>query len=355
MTSITINENLTIGDESKVFIIAEAGVNHNGSVKIAKELIDAAKFIGADAVKFQSFIADEIILKKAPKAKYHIETTGSDTEQTWHELLQSEEISVDMHEEIFNYAKKSEILCLSTPYDKISADLISEMGTEIIKVASTDNNNIPFLKYLTTKNIPLILSTAMTEMEDVDLSVKTILETGFKDLMLMQCTGSYPAPHEDANLNVIRAYKERFNLVTGYSDHVDNEIVALGSIAMGAKIYERHLTTDKNLPGPDHRASSEPKEFKSLINKIRQLEESLGDGIRTIYPSEILNKPKLKKYIVTIEDIKQGDQFSIKNISTKRTGGIGLEPKFFENLLGKKSPIAIDKDTPVNELILSSI
>lgn len=347
MNTIKLKNGKCIGPNHPIFVIAEAGVNHNGSVEIAKKLIDAAVFIGADAVKFQSFNADEIILKNAPKAKYHIETTGTDAIQSWYELLKSQEISVKMHKELIEYSKMKNIIFLSTPYDEKSARILFDLDVDLIKIASTDNNNIPFLKFLASYGTPLILSTAMCDLEDVDLSIQTFKNINFKDLILLQCTGSYPAPIEDANLKVIQSYKERYDLIVGYSDHVIEHEPAIASVAFGSKVYERHLTIDKNLPGPDHRASSEPDEFKSIIQKIRQTEKTLGNGIKSIALSEIKNKDKLKKFIVSIKEIKKGDTFSVSNITTKRTGGLGLEPKHFEDLLGKKSKYNISKDAPI--------
>ena len=347
MNTIKLKNDKYIGGDHPIFIIAEAGVNHNGSLEIAKQLIDAAVYIGADAVKFQSFNADEIILKNAPKAKYHIETTGSDNIQSWYELLKSQEISIDMHKKLIEYASSKNIIFLSTPYDKKSAEILIDLDIELIKIASTDNNNLPFLKFLASKKIPLILSTAMCNIEDVDLSINTFQNINFHDLILLQCTGSYPAPYNEANLNVISTYRQRYNLIVGYSDHVVEHEPALASVALGSKVYERHLTIDKSLPGPDHRASSEPSEFKEIIEKIRIVENSLGNGLKIISKSEIKNRGKLKKFIVSKEKIKKGDLFTVDNITTKRTGGLGLEPKYFDKLIQKSTNQDIEKDTPI--------
>ena len=184
MNTIKLRNGKCIGSNYPMFIIAEAGVNHNGSIEIAKKLIDAAVFIGADAVKFQSFNADEIILKNAPKAKYHIETTGPDNTQSWYELLKSQEISIEMHEELIEYSKSKNIIFLSTPYDEKSAKILFDLNVELIKIASTDNNNIPFLKFLANNGTPLILSTAMCNIKDVDLSIQIFKNIDFKDLIL---------------------------------------------------------------------------------------------------------------------------------------------------------------------------
>tara|TARA_B100000989_G_scaffold257772_1_gene207448 strand:+ start:8590 stop:9669 length:1080 start_codon:yes stop_codon:yes gene_type:complete len=355
MNSIVLKSGRKIGPGNPTFIIAEAGVNHNGSTDLAYKLIDEAVNAGADAVKFQSFLADEIILKKAPKAQYHLETTGSDEDQSWYELLKSQEISNDMHDEIVAYCKKKNILFLSTPYDIKSLNKLLEYDIELIKVASTDNNNIPFLRYMAKQKVPIILSTAMINIDDIELSIKTIKEQGLDDIIIMQCTGSYPAPIEDTNLNVINTFKKKFNLVSGYSDHVNSTVPAIVSIGLGSSIYETHFTIDKSLPGPDHRASLEPSELKNLIKMIRDGEKSLGLFEKTISKSEEANYSKLKKFLVSTSNIKKDDIFSYKNIFTKRTGGIGLEPKYFDDLIGKKSPIDIEINTPITLEVLNKL
>ena len=355
MNEIILKSGRKIGPGNQIFIIAEAGVNHNGSIELAYKLIDEAVNAGADAVKFQSFIADEIILKKAPKAQYHLETTGSDEDQSWYELLKSQEINDEMLDKIIKYCTQKNILFLSTAYDIKSLNKLLDYKIELIKVASTDNNNLPFLRYIAKQKIPIILSTAMTNLNDIELSLKTIKEQGMNDIIIMQCTGSYPAPIEDTNLNVLSTFKNKFNLISGYSDHVNSIVPALVSIGLGSSIYETHFTIDKSLPGPDHRASLDPEELKSLIQMIRDGEQSLGLFEKKISKSEEGNYSKLKKFIVTIADIKKNDVFSEQNIFTKRTGGLGLEPKYFYKLLGKKSPIDININTPITMEILNIV
>jgi sialic acid synthase SpsE len=326
------------------FIIAEAGVNHNGSLTIAKKLVDIAVEAKADAVKFQTFIADEIILKKAPKARYHVETTGSDKKQSWYELLKSQEISRDMHKELIKYCRIRKIIFMSTPYDYKSCDLLDDLGVEIFKIASTDANNFKFIDYISKKKKPVILSTAMANIEEVDISYK-ILKKNLKDqFAIMQCTGSYPAPTEDANLNVIKSYKERFQCHIGYSDHVVDNCAALAATAIGISCYEKHITVNKKLPGPDHRASMEKKEFIKLVNDIRKVEMILGSYHKKLSKSELPNVKKLRKYLVAKINIFKGDELNKYNMNFKRTGGRGISAGNYYKIKGKKVKRNFTKD-----------
>ena len=344
---IILSNKRKISDKAKCFIIAEAGVNHNGSIKLAKKLIDIAVEARADAVKFQTFLADEIILKKAPKAKYHIETTGSDKKQSWFDLLKSQEINFEMHKEIIRYCKQKKIIFMSTPYDKKSTDLLYGLGMEIFKIASTDSNNHQLIEYIAKKKKPIILSTAMCNLEEVEESVKILKKYLKNKFIIMQCTGSYPAASSDANIRVMQLYKKKFDCLVGYSDHVIENNVALGSIALGAKCFEKHITVSKKLKGPDHRASMEKKDFVKIVRDIRDLELALGDGSKKITSSEINNVKKLKKYFVAKENIKKGEKFTKENIVAKRTGGLGIKANEYFNLLKKKAKY----DFFVNDII----
>ncbi len=250
-------ENKLIGKDQPIFFIAEAGVNHNGSLDKAKKLVDVAKECGADAVKFQSFITDEIILPNAPKSKYHKETTGEDVKQSWTELLKTQEMSKKMHENLIEYCKNKKIIFLSTPYEEKSADLLDSFGMPAFKIASTDNNNNKLLKHVAAKGKPIILSTAMSSEEEVVESMNFLFKVGATEIVLMQCTGSYPSDLRDSNLNVIKKYKEIFKdkCLFGYSDHTENFINPIAASAIGISMYEKHFTLDKKLEGPDHRIS----------------------------------------------------------------------------------------------------
>lgn len=338
-----------IGLEQPVYIIAEAGVNHNGDLGVAIELVDVAAAAGADAVKFQTFNAKDIIVRTAPKAKYHIETTGSDMQQSWFELLQSQQLDRKMHEALILHCQKRNIEFLSTPYDKSSVDLLHELGVELFKVASTDANNVPFLEYIAGKGKPMIVSTAMTSMNELKLSIDAIRSMGINDVVIMQCTGSYPAPAEEANLRAMNSIAEEFNVIVGYSDHVPGTNVAIAATALGASVYEKHFTLDRKLPGPDHRASLEPDELKNLVLNIRETESALGDGIKRVMPCEMDNRLKLRKFIVANKDINKGETFSTENITTKRTGGVGLEPRILNDIAGRCASVDIIEDEVIKQ------
>jgi len=341
-------ENRTISHNDPCFIIAEAGVNHNGDMDIARKLIDVAVEAGADAVKFQTFVADEIILHNAPKAQYHIETTGGDAKQSWYELLKSQELDQEMHKQLIAYCKNKKIQFLSTPYDIPSVDLLDNLDVSLFKVASTDANNLPLLRYMAQKGKPIILSTAMSEIEEVENSVAIIREEGVEELVVLQCTGSYPAPANQANVRAMHQIAKHCNVAVGYSDHVPGYNAAMAAISLGACVYEKHFTLDRNLPGPDHRASLEPNELKELIKAIRETEDILGDGNKKVMPCEIKNRSKLRKFIVAKKDIKQGDMFSGDNLTTKRTGGEGTSPMLWDSLMDKRSKTDYKIDTPIN-------
>jgi len=337
----------TISHENSCFIIAEAGVNHNGDLELAKKLIDIAVDAGADAVKFQTFVADEIILQNAPKAQYHIETTGDDHEQSWYELLKSQELNREQHIELITYCKTKNITFLSTPYDWPSIDLLDELDLPLFKVASTDANNFPLLRYMAKKGRPMILSTAMSSLEEIKKSVALIKAEGVEDLVVLQCTGSYPAPAGQANIKAMQQISKECDVAVGYSDHLPGYNAAIISVALGACVYEKHFTLSRDLPGPDHRASLEPDELKELIHSIRQTESMLGNGNKRVMPCEEENRIKLRKFIVARKAIKKGEIFTNQNLTTKRTGGKGLEPTVWDNLLGNKSPKDFSKEQPI--------
>jgi N,N'-diacetyllegionaminate synthase len=341
-----------IGKNHPAFLIAEAGVNHNGSLKIGKKLIDVAVKSGADAVKFQTFKAENIIIPDGPKAKYHLETTGSDKSQSWYQLLKTQEISKKMHIELIKYCKKKKIIFLSTPYDNESADLLEELGIQAFKIASTDNDNYPFLKYLSKKNKPIIISTAMSNMKDVLQAEKTLIQNQCKQYAFLQCTGNYPSKIEDSNLKVIKTFKQKLNCPIGYSDHTMTDISGIAAIAMGAKIIEKHFTIDKKLYGPDHRMSANPKELFNYFFNIRQTEKSLGISDKFVLSSEKQNKKKLKKSIVSIKDINKNDKITLQNVSFKRPG-TGMRPIEFNKIFNKRINKSLKKNTLLKKSMFS--
>ena len=343
-----------ISEKNPIFFIAEAGVNHNGSVEYGKELIDIAVEAGADAVKFQTFKAENLNTVTAPKSTYHIETTGSDSKQSWYELLKSQEISYEMHKELIAYCKANDIIFLSTPYDEASADLLDELDVPAFKIASTDTSNLRFLEYVAKKNKPMILSSAMCNMDDVSDAINTIKSTGLKEIVLCQCTGNYPSKLSDSNLNVISTYKKEFGCLTGYSDHTMEFINPILAVGMGISLYEKHFTIDQKMPGPDHRMSLSPEELKKTITLLRKSETALGSSIKSVLEDEKENRKKLRKSIVAKIDIKIGTVITNELLSIKRPA-TGMAPKKIKELIGLKANKEIKKDSLIKLDMLESI
>jgi len=337
MKSIKVKNKL-IGNNNPIFYIAEAGVNHNGSFKIAKKLIDVASDAGADAVKFQSFNTDEIIIPNGPKAKYHDQTVGK--KKSWFSLLKSQEMYFKMHIDLIKYCKKKKIIFLSTPYDYKSAYLLNRLKISAFKIASTDNDNFLLLEKIIKFNKPILISTGMTNFEEVKDIISFFKKKNFNQFVLMQCTGNYPSDLTDANLNVIQKYKEVFNCYVGYSDHTLNNISTLVAIGKGAKVIEKHFTIDKKMYGPDHRMSLSPDELKDSIKQVRSAEQALGSSNKIVLKCEIDNRKKLKKSIVTASEIKRGQIIETKNIKIKRPGN-GLRPKLINKIVGMRARINI--------------
>ncbi len=343
--------NRIIGEGEPVFIIAEAGVNHNGDIELAKKMIELAKESGADAVKFQTFKAENLNTKTAPKSTYHIETTGM--EQSWFDLLKSQELDRYAHEALIEHCNKMRIMFLSTPYDEKSADMLEDLDIPAFKVASTDANNIPFLKYLARKKRPIILSTAMCTLEEVKEGIDTIRNEGYQDLILLHCTANYPAKLEDTNLRVISLLREEFNLLVGYSDHTPDYINPIAATVLGAVLYEKHFTLDKNLPGPDHKSSLNPQELKRLVHDIRTTELTLGSSIKKPAESEKENRIKLRKSVVSKVDINKNETITRDMLVTKRPG-TGIQPKFIDSLIGKRVKAFIQKDSVIDWKMLKT-
>ena len=318
--------NKNIGIDLPVFFIAEAGVNHNGSLKIALKMVDVAKKAGADAIKFQTFKTNNLILPNAPKSKYHIETTGNDKKQTWFDLLKTQELSYQMHKKIIEYCKRRKIIFLSTPYDEESVDMLEKFKIKAYKVASTDNNNIPLLRYIAKKGKPMFISTAMANINEIRDLVNCVKKYIPNKFVLMQCTGNYPSKSSDSNLKVMLAYKNFFNCLYGYSDHTSGYINPIAATTLGASVYEKHFTLNKKMSGPDHRMSLLPSELKKTIEIIRKTSLALGIEKKEVLKSEKHNRLRLKKSLVSKNFIKKGKKLSKGMIAIKRPG-TGLLPK----------------------------
>ena len=338
-------EKKIVSEKSPIFYIAEAGVNHNGSIEIAKKMIDVAKKAGADAIKFQSFNTKEIIIPKGPKAKYHNETVG--IKKSWFELLKSQEMSFKMHKALINHCKKKKIIFLSTPYDYASAAMLNRLKVGAFKIASTDNDNFPLIEKIIKFNKPILISTAMTNFKEIKEIILFLKKKKFKKYLIFQCTGNYPSLTSDSNLKVIQSYKNNFNCLVGHSDHTLNNISSLAAVGMGVKIIEKHFTLNKKMYGPDHRMSLSPIELTKSIDEIRQAEKALGSKEKKVLQSEIDNRKKLKKSIVASQDIKKNQIIHLTDLKVKRPG-YGIRPIYLKKIIGLKARKNISEDTVLN-------
>ncbi|GGE39588.1 N-acetylneuraminate synthase [Actibacterium pelagium] len=337
-----------IADPKRCFIIAEIGVNHNGSMEQAKKMIDAASGSGADAVKFQLFRTEKLVTSKAEKANYQKETTGYDDNTQW-AMLKSLELTEDQHKELQDYCRSKDIIYLCTPYDEGSARFLAEnLSVEAIKVASTDATNIPFLEYLATLGRPVILSVGMCTMEDVETAVEALSPLALANkLSVFQCTSEYPAPVEEVNLRVIQTFANAFDCPVGFSDHTKGSDVAAWAVAHGAMLLEKHFTLDKKLPGPDHRASIEPQEFSELVRKVRAVELALGRGEKTVTASEGPNRENMQKSIYFAQSLQAGHLLKREDLICKRPAK-GLAPRYLAELIGCKLSQEVKQDMLVS-------
>ena len=318
------------------FIIAEAGVNHNGSLDLAIELCNKAKEVGADAIKFQTWITSKIIVKGTPQALYQQKNTKKNIDQ--YSLLQKLELSFREFEEINKHCKSLDLKFLSTPDDLESLNfLIDKIGLDIIKIGSGEVTNIPFLRKIGELSTKVILSTGMCNIKDIEIAVKALGYPKEEDLIILHCTSSYPCDYKYANLNVINTLKKIFNYEIGFSDHTLGITASIGAVALGAKVIEKHFTLDKSMPGPDHLCSLEPNEFKDMVNQIRILERSLGENNKTIQDVEKDTREKVIKKILASTSIKKGDIFDSQNITLLRSADGQLNGQNWDNIIGKRS------------------
>ncbi|TGY42455.1 N-acetylneuraminate synthase [Clostridium sartagoforme] len=329
---------------SKVFIIAEAGVNHNGSIEIAKKLIDEAAKCGVDAVKFQSFKAKNLVTKIAKQADYQKENMKKEVSQ--YEMLKALELSYDDHIELINYSKEKGIMFLSSPFDLESIDMLMELGIEIFKVPSGEIENVPYLKKIAKTGKKVILSTGMSNLADIEFALDILREAGAKDISVLHCNTDYPTKMEEVNLTAMNTIGNAFLVEIGYSDHTKGIEIPIAAVALGAKIIEKHFTLDKNMDGPDHKASLEPDELKAMVDSIRNVEIALGNGIKALTNSEKKNIKVARKSIICSSYIKKGEVFTEENLTIKRPG-TGLSPKMWDKIIGKKA----QRDYNVDEMV----
>jgi len=305
----------------KTFIIAEAGVNHNGSLDNAIKMVDAAVAAGADAVKFQTFRAEKVVSVNAPKADYQKQTTGAIGSQL--EMVRKLELNEAAHKKLFQYCKDKRIIFLSSPFDLESIDLLNSLGLQIFKIPSGEITNLPYLRQLGALKKKLIMSTGMADLGEIEDALVVLMQAGTapEDIIVLHCNTEYPAPFEDVNLKAMLTIRAAFpGIQVGYSDHTPGIEVPLAAVALGAEVIEKHFTLDRNMEGPDHRASLEPDELRSMVTAIRNMEKAMGSGIKKPSPSELKNKPIARKSIVAARNIAKGEVFTEENLTVKRPG-----------------------------------
>ena len=328
---------------SKTIIIAEAGVNHNGDIKLAKKLIDVAAEANADFVKFQTFTADSIVTRVAKKAVYQAQNMGSSESQ--HEMLRRLELTPDMHNELIAHCATRKIGFFSTAFDIESVNFLVSLGQNHFKIPSGEITNLPYLRQIGQLGESVILSTGMSTLAEIEAAIDVLEHAGTQrsNITILHCTTEYPTPMSEVNLHAMQTIHHAFGVKVGYSDHTPGIEVSIAAAAMGATVIEKHFTLDRNLPGPDHKASLEPEELKAMVSAIRNIEIALGDGIKRLTPSEVRNKPVMRKSIVASKEIKKGEIFSLQNITTKRPG-TGISPMRWDEVIGRTAPRNFSED-----------
>lgn len=344
MKKVRIGDRL-LGEGEPCFVIAEAGVNHNGDVNLAKKLIDVAREAGADAVKFQTFKTEEVFSIEAKKVKYQKETTGTD--ETLFEMIKKLEFSERDFEDLYAYAQERKIAFLSSPFDGGSVDLLDRLGVPAFKIASGEITNFPLLRHITAKGRPIILSTGMSTLAEVEDALNVIQDEGMKDIILLHCVSNYPAKIENTNLKAMETLRQAFELPVGLSDHSLGITIPVAAVALGACVIEKHFTLEKNLPGPDHQASLEPDELKEMIRAIRGVEKALGDGIKRSVAEEEEIKKASRRSIVASVDIPEGAIITQEMLAIKRPG-TGIEPSHLDTIIGKRAKKDIKSGEPIN-------
>ena len=328
-------------------IIAEAGVNHNGSIKTAEQLIETAAEAGADLVKFQTFSADRLVTGSASKADYQLETTS--TSESQHEMIRKLELSREMHEELIALCKKCGVGFFSTGFDPQSVDLLAELGLDRIKIPSGEITNLPYLRHIGQYGKPVILSTGMARLGEIEAALEVLEASGTprERVTVLHCNTEYPTPMADVNLKAMLAIRDALGVQVGYSDHTLGIEVPIAAVAMGATVIEKHFTLDRSLPGPDHRASLEPDELKAMVQAIRNIELALsGDGLKRPSPSESKNLEIARKSLVALVPIKAGEPFTEANLGVKRPGS-GISPMRWDDFIGRPA----NRDYQADELI----
>ena len=336
----------TVGEGHPCFVIAEAGVNHNGELARARDLVRLAARAGADAIKFQTFDAERLATAAAPKASYQVARTGRD--ETARQMLEQLELSADDHRALMEECRREGITFLSSAFDEGSADLLEELGVEAFKVPSGEITNLRFLAHLAGKGKPLIVSTGMSTLEEVETALSAIREAAPVPVVLLHCVSLYPAPAAGTNLRAMATLRERFDVPVGYSDHTLGIDVALAAVALGACMLEKHFTADRGLPGPDHAASLEPGELAAMVAGIRSVESALGDGVKRPLAAEAETAAVARKSIVAAADIAAGAVIPAAALTVKRPG-TGLPPSRLDWVAGRRARVAIAEGTVITE------
>ena len=331
---------------NKTLIIAEAGVNHNGDIGLAKQLIKVASEAGADLVKFQTFNAKRQVTYAAKKAEYQIQTSGD--EESQQEMLRRLELTENMHHELIAHSKICNIGFLSSGFDIESIEFLSRLGQECFKVPSGEINNLPYLHHIGRMGKEIILSTGMSTLGDIEAAINVLEDSGTlrNKITILHCTTEYPTPMTEVNLRAMQSIHAAFGTAVGYSDHTQGIEVAIAAVAMGATVIEKHFTLDRSLPGPDHKASLDPDDLNAMVRAIRNVEVALGDGIKRLTLCEMRNKAVARKSLVASRQIKAGEVFTVENLTTKRPG-LGISPMLWYSVLGKSA----SRDFTVDELI----
>lgn len=333
-----------MNNRKKVFIIAEAGDNHNGDYNIALKLVDKAVEAGADCVKFQTFVTENVISKFAEKADYQKESTGAGESQ--YEMVKKLELSFEQFRQIKKYCEEKKILFLSTPFDLDSIGFLEEINIPFWKIPSGEITNLPYLEKIAHTGKDIIMSTGMSTMEEIGSAIDVLKNNGAGKITLLHCNTEYPTPYEDVNLLAMKTMSEAFGVDVGYSDHTKGIEVPIAAVAMGAVVIEKHFTLDKNMPGPDHKASLEPQELKQMVQSIRNIESAMGSADKKPSASEIKNIDIARKSIVAKKNIKKGEVLTEENLDIKRPGN-GISPMYWYDLLGTTAV----KDFVEDELI----
>jgi len=333
MRPIAIGQRI-VGPDCPCFVIAEAGVNHNGDLELARRLVDVAAEAGADAVKFQTFRADRLVSPTAPKASYQRQTTDAGESQL--EMLQRLELSPAAHRELVAHCRQRHVTFLSTPFDEESAALLDSLDVPAFKIGSGEVTNHPFLEYIARKGRPIILSTGMSYLGEVDEAVRVLRHAGCEQLILLHCVSNYPASPADANLRAMQTMAVAFDLPIGYSDHTPGIEVALAAVALGACVIEKHFTLDRNLPGPDHRASLEPDELRALIAGVRVVERALGDGVKRPFPAEADTRAVARRSLAARADIPAGTVLQAAMLTALRPAS-GIPATLIGGVIGRRT------------------